>query len=334
MAFITGTSANAADAYSKLLAFLTANADLLAAGENWSTAWTHPSGDPREGIILRGPGLSGDQSILVGMRLVEEPINDQYWIELRGLSGVIPTGLTWVDHVNVSPTYVRMFLDDAPMTHWFVANGRRFVVVMKISTVFEAMYAGLILPYATPLRYPYPLFIGGSAGERWNTSVVDSWRSTDRNHRQFPFSSFTSGTNNPTTVAAQMLSPAGEWLDVVGDAAQDNSGDVIIHPNARMPMFLPNPQGDSAYQGNGGFGSTEVHAQLRATKDGLLPMTHMHLVRRTGQEAIYGVFDGCERIVGIGNSSENMAVVDGVSYLTVQDTYRTGTGDYWALKLE
>ena len=53
-----------------------------------------------------------------------------------------------------------------------MANGRRFAVAAKVSTVYEALHAGLLLPYATPQQFPYPLMIGATlasdSGTRWS----------------------------------------------------------------------------------------------------------------------------------------------------------------------
>ena len=46
-----------------------------------------------------------------------------------------------------------------------------------------------------------------------------------------------------------------------------------------------------------------------------------------------GEMDGCYCIPGYANAVENIISIGGVDHLVVQDVYRTGYSDYWALKL-
>lgn len=335
MATVNGTATSHTDLYAKLLDFLQNNAALNANGQKWTIAWTHPAG-VQAGVILRGPGLASQESISIGLALHADAVADQYWIEVYGMAGVTASALTMLDHVNVNPTVVRMYLDAGATRYWFVANGRRFVVVAKISTVFESLYAGLFLPYATPLAYPYPLMIGGTVGPKLPVGVIDSWRTVDQAHSAWPFAFVREDLGTPVRTSCQVLSPAGEWLTVSGteyNGAGNFDADVAIHPNksAKLLPYLGVDQKPSQVYGEG---QVESHAALAPAADGTLALTHMHLVRISAQEAIYGVFDGCMRVVGFGNAAENIVTVDGTQWLTVQNTYRTAGGDYFALKLE
>ena len=46
-----------------------------------------------------------------------------------------------------------------------------------------------------------------------------------------------------------------------------------------------------------------------------------------------GEMDGCYAVPGFGNAAENLVRVGGIDHLVVQDVFRTGYGDYWALRL-
>ena len=46
-----------------------------------------------------------------------------------------------------------------------------------------------------------------------------------------------------------------------------------------------------------------------------------------------GEMDGCHAVPGFGNAAENLVRVGGIDHLVVQDVFRTGYGDYWALRL-
>ena len=46
-----------------------------------------------------------------------------------------------------------------------------------------------------------------------------------------------------------------------------------------------------------------------------------------------GEMEGCYCVPGYANAVENIISVGGVDHLVVQDVFRTGYSDYWALKL-
>ena len=322
MAFATGTSTNAADLYGDLITFLTTNTDLVADDQAWEIVWTHGSGQS-SGVVLRGPGLAGQDDVFLGLRLVSRTADDEFEIQLNGMTGVIPSATSITGHVNCTPHVVRMFVDSGPMTRWFVANGRRFIVVAKISTVFEAMYGGLLLPYSLPDQYSYPLFIGGSAGET-DATDLSSWRSTSNYHRHFMHSWYDTAPGIHWG-SAWLLSPQGDWLTcgVFGDATN-----VAIGPRKFFDGF-----GVSQNGGTSNFGYEQLRARMRPCFGGDFLLTPFTLVQASPSDQTYGVLDGAYHVTGFSNSSENLITVGGVDHLTVQDVFRTGEGDYWALAL-
>lgn len=324
MAYVTGTSTDHADLFADLVSFLTANAALVSAGEEWTAVWTH-SGGAASGIVLQGPGLAGADEVLIGLKLVSRPTPDEYEIQMVGMTGIIGSATEFDAHVNVSPYKVRMFVDSGPMTRWFVANGRRFVVVVKISTVFQSMYGGFILPYAFPDQYNYPLFIGGSAGETDQTGL-SSWRSTSIYHHHFPNSYYDAPSSVIHRGAAFLLSPQGDWLTC---ASLGDDGNVAIGPRKFFTGL-----GISSSYNTTNYGYEEIRSRMRAGLAGEYLLTPHTLVQASPSDQTYGILDGTYHVSGSGNSSENIITVSSVDHLTVQDAFRTGLGDYWALRLE
>lgn len=49
---------------------------------------------------------------------------------------------------------------------------------------------------------------------------------------------------------------------------------------------------------------------------------------------LYGVLDGIYHISGFNNSVENTLVIGGDTYVVIQDVWRTGHGDYYAMRLQ
>jgi hypothetical protein len=321
-AFATGTATSHTDLFGKLTTFLTSNAALVAADEEWEVAANHGTYEK----VLRGPGLSAADEVLVGLKLVERPTEDEYEIQLTGMSGVLAGATTFDGHVNTAPTHVRMFVDSGAVSYWFVANGRRFVVVLKISTVFQTMYAGFFLPYAAPTEYAYPLFIGGSAGQSSTAISPSSWRSVDVGHRHFPHSYYDTSIISLHPPCALMLSPQGDWLTVAATGVDAN---VAIAPRRFHSGFSVNTTA-----GLSGYGYQSIRERLQSCFGGDLLLTPLTLVQSSPSDQCYGILDGCYHVPGFGNSSENIVTVGAVDHLTVQDAFRSEIGEYWALALE
>lgn len=325
MAVETGTATDAQDLYDKLISFLTTNVDLVAAGQEWAIAWNTPAAHENQtDIVLRGPGLSGQDQVYVGLRLFEDEIGDTFFIQCRGMTGILPNGTHYADHVNVMPNYVRMFLDVGTVSYWFVANGRRFMVVVKISTNFEAMYAGLFLPYATPLSYPYPMFIGGSAGPVDGDGPFN-WRTENWNHSHFPWpvnSNYYTGSNQ-VDANAFLIDPAGSWKRLANSEGV-NGTPCVIGPEYTNGSYFDSDPYDSRFimtRTMDAYGGDRI----------LIPCT---LIQKDPTDQTYGILDGAFRCQGVANSAENLITADGVDHLVVQNVYRADFNDYWAMALE
>ena len=328
MAFQTGIAADHNDLWSKLLDFLTADPALFALGQHWTIPWQGAVGSAYENdVVLCGPGLGGDEQIYIGLRRNDFSDVNAFHIRMVGMTGIVPTAEQFDQHVNVSTRHVCMFIDNHPMTYWFVANGRRFVVVVKISTVYEAMYGGLYLPYADPITYPYPLFIGGSFGPDADSTL--NWTNTATSHRHFVDNRGmgTAAYEYPNRYSsAYFLDPAAQWWPV------NNSN--IGTPNTTI----------APWQWLGDLGTiTDVSRQVSA------PWQIMHtisplgggqvlhpatLVRDNPSDQTFGVLDGVFHVPGEGNAAENTVTLDGVDHLVIQNVWRTDELAYWALALE
>lgn len=349
MAYITGTAANHTALWNTLLDFLQNNPALVAAGQNWTIAWQHAT-RPNEELVLKGPGTSGTDEVFVGLyRQDEANAIGESEIYIAGMTGVIPAAERYSDHVGVLPRRPRMFLDFSPMQYWMVASGRRFVVVVKISTVYQALYGGFFLPFGAPSAYPYPMYIGGTTG---NTAaagqLVSSWRETAQDsYSQFVYPRV-SISNTATFFDGQafLLDPSNQWRVGTINEQQDTS--------YSLPAFRVGPRAYPTYLGlsvpqdllssgfTAGFNTCLGYELLRSILapglNGELPMMPitLHSAANTAspQPVSYGVLDGCFSVGGDTNYAENIVTVGGVDHLVVPNVMRTTSDEYWALALE
>ena len=318
MAYATGTASNAADLYTKLLTFLTTDSSLVVDGQEWSVVWNTPGvGENPTDIVLMGPGLASDNQVFVGLQLRSDAPSDLYALQSRGMSGYIPSAVSIADQVNVTPNPVRMFLINSPMTYWFVANGRRFVVVAKLSTRYEAMYGGLFLPFGIPTAYPYPEFIGGSSISE-SVGIANSWTSDHDTHSMFFAPYFSSGITGFATsqLGAQVFSPDGNWLGL------SNRGDY-------------NPYSMTPHDSNNYYSSCSQMDILKhvSTSYGgdrlLLPI----ILYNDALNTCLGELDGIFYAAGTGISAEDIISVGSKNYLIVQNVFRASTSNFMAVRI-
>lgn len=323
MAFLTGTASNHIDLWDTLLDFLQNNADLVAAGQEWSIAWQHPS-NPE--LVMKAPGLAGTDEIFVGLKRTDGTLTlGESVIWLSGCTGILSSAPTFTQHVNSMPRTPGMFLDQNPMQYWMMANGRRFMVLLKISTVYQTCYGGLFLPYERPGSYPYPLYVGGTISLAGGTAAERpvSWRDSARigyNHHVFPLGS--GGLDSQ----AYMLDPGGNWRGFTRGASLN------AYQYALMgPRWFPD---GAATQTQFKYGYQSLRTLLGPGLNGEFPLTPFTLTSNTERPVTYGILDGCFSVSGMGNVAENIIEIDGVDHLVVPNVMRTAVDEYWAIALE
>lgn len=170
MAVETGTATSHIDLLDKLRIFVSTNAALIAAGQEWAVnRWASNE------LLLKGQGLSGTEEIFVGIRALDYAVADTYNWGVIGAKGFL-SGSAFNAQPSTSPE-VYTCLWNSSIQYWFIANGQRIIVVAKVSTTYHTVYLGKISPYGTPSHYPYPVYVGAEE----NTAGV-RWSSTDGNY--------------------------------------------------------------------------------------------------------------------------------------------------------
>lgn len=311
MAVEIGTASSFTDLYAKLRDFLTTNAALVAAGQ----AWTVLSG-PATGaltftdeLLLQGPGAGGTDEILVGLHPSVSVPGDYYNLGIAGYSSYNP-GIPLVDQVNrLAPRYLHLW--DGSMPYWFIANGRRFIVVVRVTTVYQPAYAGFPLAYHLPTTWAYPLFIGAcSSNPTWRYSEVDGAHSA--------FFHPGSSDSNPTlgTVSAALRLPDGQWNWLANRYASGAGAEFDNSINNIAP-----------------WSHVLGYDDLRDGLDDQYKPLPAEIAITQPYAATLGALEGVWYVPGFGTASENTITVDAVTYLIVQNIYRTANNEYAAIAL-
>lgn len=303
MPFETGTASDHIDLWNRLRTFLTTNAALVSAGRQWTQL--RLDGVLRE-ATLQGPGLAGTDQVHVATRVLADAGSDVFTIGFQ-MSRAYNAAQGHLLQPDASgERYLPVW--NAPMPYWFIGNGARFIVVVKVSTTYQSCYVGKFLPYGSPSQYPQPYYLGcvSSSQSRWSTTSED--------FRAF----FNPGSG------AMVLTPGGIWATVsnyletgaAGGSPRDGGNQVWPY----------NSQIDSNTSPRGRWGSQRDNLGGGYT---LLPMI-LHGANPTRE--IYGELDGAFAISGFGNASENTLTIGGDPFIVIQDTYRTSRTDYCAIR--
>lgn len=313
MATASGTATDYLDLISRLIAFVTG----LSAPQTWVIQRSNVAGTagaPTGEVILKAPGLAGTDQIFVGVQPFANVTADYYNWRLGGFTGYNNALAFNAQPGQMSNVFATLW--DSPIPYWFVANGRRAIIVAKISTSYVLVHLGLIHAYASPAQYPYPLLIGGNLAwesEPPGNSVNWRWSLPDNHNHNFPWSNkvtIGSGIQN-NTYSMRLKSPAGVWLAL--GCGQDGQLQDLDAFN-----IWPYMAGMANLQQN--LGSPAQSPVLPIILHDFTP-------------EVYGEIDGLAATSGQGIASEDTLTVGSDSWLVVQDVFRTDRNRYAALRL-
>lgn len=299
MATASGTATNYLDLLDKLRLFASTNATLVGLGQEWAVErWT--GGNE---LIMRGPGLTGSDEIRVGLRAYFDGTADYFNLEVRGMHGYL-AGSAFDAQPGVSRAcYLPLWNSTIP--YWFIGNGQRLIVIAKVSTVYEIMYVGKILPYGTPTQYPAPILIAAGTGIQ-----ATRWSSADDRH-----SNLTRPRTSSTNLSCGVFNGAGNtWLEYSLEASARN--------------VYPWP-----YTWSSDVPASDLLTHFDVNPDGSYTLEPIRLVQEVSGVNLLGELDGVAFVTGQGNASENTITVGADTWLAVQNVFRTTRDAYCAVKL-
>lgn len=320
MAWETGTATDHVDLLNKIRDFLTTNADLVAGGQNWDQE-LGPTGVLVHGdqITLRGPGLTGTDNIYCGLQTLEDPGADTYNLQFWGHAGFSATLAQRGQPLTSPDAYVLLW--NQPMTYWVVGNGRRWMIAVKVATVYSTAYCGLFLPYGTPSEYPFPMMVAGIALSN------QRWSSEDQRNRFFASPGYnTFWTYYPDNIWRRIRNYDNNSTYYDPEYGNDvDAGGYVFPTRAYDSGIFSSPDDD------------DVTNTADKCFDGsylMRDLTVMSSAAGGPYHAMMGVIDGAYWVPGRENSSENIITKDGVDYLVVQNLFRNGFRDYMTLRLQ
>lgn len=267
-------------------------------------------------MIWEAPGNGGLDAIIVGAKTFFDVGTDYYNWRLGGFTAYnsgspfnqqpgYPGGSS---QAVPSPVFT---LWNSTIPFWFVANGRRVIIIAKVSTVYVAAYLGLLSPYMAPGSFPYPLVVGGNlafqSAEPGVTSPNWRWSYTGTEMRNFALPcSIAIAVNSSSSLLLRL--PSGTWRGFDLSNVEQSIGQV-------WPGAYVDP---TAYD-------------WRPNLDGGYPL--LPIVLHDNTPNIYGEFDGVLATSGFSQGSENTITVDGIAHLVVQNVFRNTKADFFAVRL-
>lgn len=247
-------------------------------------------------IILKGSGYSGTEEIFIGFATYENSGTDYYNISMMVARGFV-AGNTWGTQPGISPVN-SICAHNLNIGFWLDVTPQRIAGCLKVGTpVYESFYVGKFFPYAQPSQYPQPLCIAGTL----TGSPVTRYSDTSTGH------SF-GVRGNSTRMRIFLLD--GSWSQVFA---------FPYYVGFTIPMgdldesSLTRPAGDS-------------------TPNYVYSLNPIELWTSSPSN-IYGRLEGVFQITGFDNVVENTVTIEGRQHIIVQDVFRTGFADYFALEL-
>jgi hypothetical protein len=306
------------------------NFTITAGGMAWAAAdtitftmtppWIQKRGVVGSEYIWQAPGNGNEAQIFTGiLRFSDAGADYENW-RLGGFNG-FDAGQVFASQPGAMTRPVVPLLRVGSMPYWFVANGRRVVMVVKASTVYEAMYLGLLSQYPNPSQYAYPLVVGGSmtwTNEPATNSQNWRWSYQGNEHRVFA-------------------------IPHPGTSTDDNQFQLRLRKPDGIYQGLSSIKSGSTNQGfvwPYGYSMTNMLPNL----DGSYPLLPIVLHEDESHNALpnpittvnpntWGELDGVLAVTGHANTAENTITVGRTDYLVVQNVYRNTKTDFFAVKL-
>jgi hypothetical protein len=259
--------------------------------------------------IWQAPGNSNADQILVGARYFSDIVG-YYNLQLGGFtaySAGVDFGLQPGSIVNSATLHSPCIpLSNASMTYWFMANGRRVIIIAKAGTNYESAYLGFIENYPSPGQWSYPLAVGGSMAfnsEPASNSALWAYSNAANAH-----SAFWRGIPETTNTLTQLRlrKPDGVWQGFSSTAYNGTQGTIWPYANSMT--------------------------DLRANLDGTYPL--LPIILSDYAPNMYGRLDGIWAVTGYLQTPENTITIGRDTWLVIQNVIRNTKIDFAAVRMD
>lgn len=259
--------------------------------------------------IWHAPGNSNTDAIYVGASVFSNVTGDYYNWRLGGFTGYA-SGNTFANQPG-AVTGPCLPLWNSNIPYWFIADGKRCIIIAKVSTVFESAYLGFIDPYPSPGQWAYPIAVGGMlafSSEPAATSTSWRWSYTGNEHHAF-------------------------WKGYPGTALGPNSSFRLRKPDGTWRGFGNSFNASASYPG-AIWPYQASMSDLRANLDGSYPLFPIIPTDNdTLAKNSFGEIAGIMATTGHANAAENTITVGRETWLVFQNAHRTTKTDYAAVRL-
>ena len=194
MGWHTGTADNYKDLLAKIVA--TAVADGWTQ-ERYTTGEVPPQGflTTSDEAILRGPGFGAGYETWVGIRTKEVAPSNIFCLEWRGMTAYDASKI-FEQQPGITPAGTHTNVWNTPIVYWLSISDRRILLIAKCSNTYHSAYAGLILPFSSPVEYPAPIYVAADSATPLPFGNIDS---------------DTRGMNAPGQGGGWIRTPSGVW---------------------------------------------------------------------------------------------------------------------------
>jgi len=323
MAFEIATATGFDDLCDRIYNFLTANAALVGAGQQWVSpgaagpAWAAVGVAPGVNThrALRAPGAGTDVNLHCYLTKRSNPSTPYYNLGISA-SGGFEAGQLPFDQPNPSSYRHWITCWDAPMPYWIVADNRFMKLMVKVGATCQTMCFGLLLPNGTPTEIPYVVYVGAVRAVAGETGLT-----SNHNSSTYDFASFFDPSGY-----AEYRHPSGVWAPVRNHYESSGS-------------YQADTSSSSIWPWTGSTSDLNTIATLRECFDnggpgGEYPLFQAALISSYAGNNIIGYLPGVFWIPGFSQTFENTLTIAGGNYVVAQSHVHSHRNAFAAFKLE
>lgn len=228
-----------------------------------------------------------------------------------------------INVANAAPPKSLPLIKTLSIAYWLIVSGSRYVLLVRISGIYMAVYSGFILPYEAPADYPWPMAVAAPTeidGLRW-----DSINGGFRNF--YDPGTNSSGSSGPGGLS--VMQPNGVWREFCNRNGGTGEGNGLTPSDTQRGGAWP-------YLGQHNSSVQQV-ARFRDCLDGTLAMfpVVLFVAPHTGFDgAVLGELDGAYCMSGFGNAAEALTVDGAVDVISWPNVFRTSRNNFGGIALD